>query len=201
MENIARSEQITLPINYYWNITDPALPFSSSAIGNPFIFPPSNATRLAIPDVIPQGTHPCWNVDAQEWELRTDYRRVRLWDKATGEEIFSSTIDCPANAIDIEPMSRNAVWDETEQTWVVDQARENEDIIAERTKRKTAEIAVASDQIDQIQEVVDILDPGEDLTTYSALLKEWKQYRAKLNLLKPTDLTAVFPVKPKLLGD
>lgn len=201
MESTARSEQITLPINYYWNITDKALPFTSLAIGNAFIFPPSNATRLPIPEIIPPGTHPCWNVDAQDWELRADYRKVRLWDKATGEEIFSSTIDCPPEAIDIEPTSRNAVWNETEQTWVVDQVRENEDVIAERTKRKTTEIAIASDQIDQIQEVVDILEPGDDLTTYSALLKEWKQYRAKLNLLKPADIKATFPVKPKLLGE
>ncbi len=96
MENSqARSEQTVLPINYYWNPTDPALPFSSAAPGNAFLFPPSNATRLPVPTEFPKGTHPCWDPENSRWVILPDYRQVRLWDKASAQEIFSSTINCP----------------------------------------------------------------------------------------------------------
>ena len=200
MEN-AKSEQIPLPINYYWNPTDPDLPFSSAAPGNPSLFPPGNATRKPVPTEYPKGTFPCWDVEKQDWWLLPDYRQTRLWDKATAQEIFSSTISCPATAIDVQPPSVNAVWSDDENVWVIDTEKEEASIVAERLKKKVSELSLASSQIEQLEEIVDDLDDGEEKDFYAKLLKEWKQYRAKLNLFKHADLKAVFPTAPKQLGD
>lgn len=204
MEQAARGqEQIELPINYYWNISDPMLPFVSSAPGNPFMFPPSNATREAPPPSYPKGTYPCWNPDIQNWSLLPDFRQVRLWDKSTGQEVFSGTINCPSTAIDVPPPSEYCTWSDETSEWVKDQERENASIVAQRQKKKASELTVASSQIAQIDEIVIVLeeDDPDSAEPYSALLKEWKTYRAKLNLFKPEKLETDFPKRPKTLEE
>ena len=104
MENTkAASEQIALPVNYFWSTTDPALPFSGSAMGNPFIFPPSNATRVPTKESYPKGTYPCWDYKKNDWIPRPDYRQIPLWNKQTGVPEISSTIDCPPYLTDVPP--------------------------------------------------------------------------------------------------
>lgn len=204
MEQTARGqEQITLPINYYWNIADPMLPYVSSAAGNPFMFPPDNATRIAPPSEFPKGTYPCWSPDAQNWVLLPDYRQLRLWDKKSGQEVFPGTINCPSSAIDVAPPSQYCSWDDEKNEWVKDQTREDADLVNQRTKKKASELTVASKQIDQIDEIVIVLeeDDPDSAAPYSALLKEWKTYRARLNLFKPEKLDTDFPKRPKLLEE
>lgn len=195
------NNQIEMPINHFWNTTDPALPYSSSAPGNPGLLPPSNATRDAPPKEYPVGTHPCWDYMNLTWAVRSDYRQVRLWDKETATEIFSSTVNCPTGAIDVEPPAKFAKWDERESKWVVDEGKIQAEKVAERQKKKSIALNEASNQIEQLEEVIEYLDGDDSSKEYEDLLKLWKQYRAKVNLIKTDKADVVFPEAPKKLGD
>lgn len=196
----ARSEQVEMPINYFWSVTDESLPFAGSAFGNPFIFPPPSATRTAPPSNYPKGTFPCWDNTAQEWVIKQDYRQIALWDKKTGQSVVSQTVELQDGLTDVAPNSKYDVWNEETQSWVKDQEKEDSEKVAERIRYRSAEVAVATDQIDQLNDIVEYVD-GEEGDEYKALLKAWRLYRTKLNVMKINDLSVKFPDRPKMIGE
>ena len=191
---------IPLPLNYFWNPTDPDLPYATSGYGNRFPFPPANATRTPVPSSYPKGTWPCWDWGTEQWVFKADMRQARLWDKETGQEIYSSTISIPEGSTDIEPGFKYSIWDEENQTWLRDTAKEQSVTIEDRATKKAEELGIAKDQIEQLGEIVDYLEESdEDYQHYVSMLKAWCAYRARVNLLKPEKLDTPFPARPETL--
>lgn len=198
---IFNNNLIPMVTYYCYSPLDPSYPFLTTILGNPGLIP-NNSTDKPIPSDYPKGTFPCYDIENDRWVIKNDYRQITLYNKTTGLVEASPTIDLPPYLTDIKPKTKYDKWDEENNCWITDESKLNEDKINELKQKRSTELQLAKDQIEQLTEIVDCLDSSdEDYNYYYNLLKEWKTYRAKLNILKIENVNVKFPNKPAIIGE
>lgn len=194
--NPNKSDKLTH--NYFWDDKDPSKPFLYAVMCNNYTVVPSNATRIC-PDFYREDLIPCW--DGEKWYTKYDWRKITVWEKATGKKTHYPTVDMKMEDADkyteVEPKYPFVYWENND--WVRDTKTEAAYNCEQlRAKRKEL-LEVAKEQISFLDDIVTWkeVEEEDDYQEYSDLLKSWRLYRGRLATMKFVTGEEILPKPPR----
>lgn len=130
-----------------------------------------------------------------KWEEVEDHRGEIVFDTETGSQIeITEPGGYPVRTTTIAPENAWQKWDGI--SWVDDTDAERNAFIEEAQNKKIAQLKLANEAIETLQDAVDF-DMATDDENES--LVAWKKYRVLLSRVKPTDVPDIeWPESPTI---